>query len=145
MYRINMLQSTHPKKLCIKEDPREDAWISLGSGNKIEIRSGGRKGMGLEMEWEGNSDGKQMWGKEGWKRVGRENGNRLGTPKGLTGDLWWERLLRWSYLRLLVAGDMKPRVATPCSQVLLPVEGWGYQHPHKILDQKLSCLQDAKR
>jgi hypothetical protein len=36
-YRIFMLQSIDPKKSNSKESPREDAFISLRRGNKIDV------------------------------------------------------------------------------------------------------------
>ena len=45
--------STDPKKLNKKEDPSEDALISLRRGNKIVIGGRGRKGNGKERSWRG--------------------------------------------------------------------------------------------
>lgn len=35
-----MLQSTDPQKLSNKEGAREETWISLGRGNRIDIAGG---------------------------------------------------------------------------------------------------------
>jgi hypothetical protein len=38
---ITLLLSTYPERLSNKESPREDAWISLGRRNKIDILGAG--------------------------------------------------------------------------------------------------------
>jgi hypothetical protein len=46
-----MLQSTHPKKLSNKEDPREDASISFRRENKIDTEGGLRGRTGQKRGW----------------------------------------------------------------------------------------------
>ena len=59
------LQPTDPKKLNSKENPREDAWISLRRGNKVERRwreegTGWGRGWEEEVRWRD-----QVWGEPG--------------------------------------------------------------------------------
>ena len=70
-YRIAMLHSTDPKEPNNKEDPREEAWIFLRRGNKIDIGNGWMEGTGWERGWEGSGVGRAG--------EGRENGNQ---PQG---------------------------------------------------------------
>jgi hypothetical protein len=39
---------------------------------------------------------------------------------------------------------MKPEMATSYNQARLPMEGWGTQPNHKIVNQNLSCLQEVQ-
>jgi hypothetical protein len=56
---MTVLQSTDSKKQNNKEDPREDAWISLRRGNKLDTGSGWREGT----VWEMGCRGGMRWGR----------------------------------------------------------------------------------
>jgi hypothetical protein len=72
-----VLQSTVPKKLNNREDPREDEWILLRRGYKIDIggrwRERVRRGTGLGIRCEERGQEKAGWanGNWGWSIYGR--------------------------------------------------------------------------
>jgi hypothetical protein len=89
-----MLQTTHPKKLGIKEGPRKDVSISLKRGNKTDIGVGGRRKLvGNRVGRETGVGGwgqvwKQYWGGE--KRTGRHLRDKLKSlDREVPRNLWW--------------------------------------------------------
>jgi hypothetical protein len=87
-YRITILQSTNPKKLCNKEGPKKDAWISLRRENKIDIRGEWTEGT----EWQKGWGGKQGRG-SGRRKRGRGLEERMVASLRPARDLEWGRLL----------------------------------------------------
>ena len=153
MCRITMLQNTDPKKLSKSEGPSKEAWISLGRGNKIVIRTKWREGTGRE----GNRRAQDMvWGRTGemtrwpWKWmeicnwrgwVGGRGISRMRQrpgireePKNQWGwpELWLTRLRIWNLKRPPVARQ-EPQWSNR-----------GTNPPTRLSTPNLSCLQEMQ-
>jgi hypothetical protein len=141
-----MLQSTDPKKLGNKEGPREEVWISLRRGNKIDVGGGWRQGlregvkrrrkMGWRINREGNRDSDQLLGEAGWEWEWKLVGCISGTS-------WWPET--WEAMGSLwgvtlaeipTSEYVETEMATSCSQAALSVEGGAHQPIHKTFNLK---------